>query len=67
VGKPAMLEVGAYQYQLYIVDLFYMIADHAFCPFGIPDKIQLKFFMVVKREIKFFLHTREDRKTIIRR
>jgi hypothetical protein len=53
--KPAVLQIGAYKYQLQVVDLFYMISYDTFDSFTVLDKIQFKLVMVMNGKIKLGL------------
>jgi hypothetical protein len=59
-----MLQVTAYQHQFQVVDIFYMVTHHAPGAFGILNKIQLKFFMVVQGKIKSRFYTGKNGKAV---
>jgi hypothetical protein len=64
VGKPGMLQVTAYKHQFQLINIFNMIANDPPGVFGVLNKIQLKFFMVMKRKIELRFDPGKDGKTI---
>lgn len=64
MGKPAMWQVAAQQYQVDISNNFYVVAYNSFGPRRIIDKVEFKLFMVVQREIKLTLYPVEKSKTV---
>lgn len=64
VGEPGMLQVTAYQHQFQLVNIFNVIANDPPGVFGVLNKIKLKFFVVMKREIELRFDAGEQRKAI---
>ena len=64
IGEPGMRDVGAYEDELEVVDLFHAATNDATDAFGVFDKVELIFLMVMHGEIEFRFITGINRKTI---
>ena len=52
MGKPGMGNIGPYQDQLPVVDLFHAIPNDPLDAFGVLDEIQLIFLMIMYGKIE---------------
>ena len=64
MGKPCMHQVRAYQHQFHVVNFLHMVAHHTLGTFGITDKVQFIFLVVVKRKIEIAFVPGKKRETI---
>jgi hypothetical protein len=67
MGKPGVIEIGADEDQLHIIYAIDVIADNATSAFGIDDKIEFEFFMIMQGETEFFFDAGEDGEAVILR
>jgi hypothetical protein len=64
MGEPGMLQVASNQYQFRFFNVFNMIANYPSGVFGVLNKVELKFFVIMKRKIELGLHSGEERKAV---
>lgn len=64
MGEPGVGDIGPDKDQLQVFNFFHAVPDDAFDPFGIFDKIQLVFLMVVYGKVERCLMSGEHREAI---
>ena len=64
MGEPGVWNVGTDKNQLPVLYLFHAVPDDAFDAFGVFDKVQLIFLVVMYGKIEFCLVPGEHREAI---
>jgi len=64
MGEPGMRNIGPDKDQFPVFYLFHTVSDDAFDAFGVFDKIQFIFLMIMYGEVKLCLMPGKHRETI---